>query len=64
MICYYLPFLLAFYTSFPVHFPPDDLKTFVDQQVASAAYGTSSGYVRDLICRTRPPRPHYPTPSA
>ena len=30
---------------------PDSLKTFVDEQVDSAGYGTSSEYVRDLIRR-------------
>lgn len=30
---------------------PDTLKQFVDQQVATAGYGTSSEYVRDLIRR-------------
>lgn len=28
---------------------PDSLKSFVDEQVASRGYGTSSEYVRDLI---------------
>lgn len=28
---------------------PDSLKSFVDDQVASRGYGTSSEYVRDLI---------------
>jgi antitoxin ParD1/3/4 len=28
---------------------PDALKTFVDEQVASRGYGTSSEYVRELI---------------
>ena len=28
---------------------PDALKTFVDQQVATRGYGSSSEYVRDLI---------------
>lgn len=28
---------------------PDDMKGFVDQQVASRGYGTSSEFVRDLI---------------
>lgn len=28
---------------------PDSLKQFVDQQVATAGYGTSSEYVRELI---------------
>jgi putative addiction module antidote protein, CC2985 family len=32
---------------------PDTLKTFVDQQVQSAGYGTSSEYVRELIRRDR-----------
>lgn len=30
---------------------PDALKSFVDEQVASRGYGTSSEYVRELICR-------------
>ena len=30
---------------------PDSLKEFVDQQVATAGYGTSSEYVRELIRR-------------
>jgi antitoxin ParD1/3/4 len=30
---------------------PDSLKAFVDEQVASAGYGTSSEYVRELIRR-------------
>ena len=30
---------------------PDSLKEFVDQQVSSAGYGTSSEYVRELIRR-------------
>ena len=30
---------------------PDALKAFVDQQVATAGYGTSSEYVRELIRR-------------
>lgn len=28
---------------------PDSLKQYVDQQVATAGYGSSSEYVRDLI---------------
>jgi antitoxin ParD1/3/4 len=28
---------------------PDSLKSFVDEQVTSRGYGTSSEYVRDLI---------------
>lgn len=32
---------------------PDSLKEFVDQRVASAGYGTSSEYVRELIRRDR-----------
>jgi antitoxin ParD1/3/4 len=32
---------------------PDSLKSFVDEQVASRGYGTSSEYVRDLIRRER-----------
>jgi antitoxin ParD1/3/4 len=28
---------------------PDTLKSFVDEQVASGGYGTSSEYVRELI---------------
>jgi antitoxin ParD1/3/4 len=28
---------------------PDQLKSFVDEQVAERGYGTSSEYVRDLI---------------
>lgn len=30
---------------------PDSLKEFVDRQVASAGYGTSSEYIRELIRR-------------
>ena len=30
---------------------PDALRSFVDQQVASRGYGTSSEYVRELIRR-------------
>jgi antitoxin ParD1/3/4 len=30
---------------------PDSLKSFVDEQVASRGYGTSSEYVRELIRR-------------
>ena len=30
---------------------PDALKSFVDEQVASRGYGTSSEYVRELIRR-------------
>jgi len=30
---------------------PDTLKQFVDQQVSTSGYGTSSEYVRDLIRR-------------
>ena len=30
---------------------PDTLKEFVDQQVTTAGYGTSSEYVRELIRR-------------
>lgn len=30
---------------------PDSLRDFVDQQVRSAGYGTSSEYVRELIRR-------------
>jgi len=30
---------------------PDELKRFVDDQVASRGYGTSSEYVRDLLRR-------------
>jgi antitoxin ParD1/3/4 len=29
--------------------PPDALRSFVDEQVAGRGYGTSSGYVRELI---------------
>ena len=29
--------------------PPDSLKSFVDRQVATRGYGTSSEYVRELI---------------
>lgn len=32
---------------------PDTLKSFVDQQVGSRGYGTSSEYVRELIRRDR-----------
>jgi antitoxin ParD1/3/4 len=32
---------------------PEALKDFVDQQVASRGYGTSSEYVRELIRRDR-----------
>ncbi|MBY4609302.1 type II toxin-antitoxin system ParD family antitoxin [Rhizobium sp. 9T] len=32
---------------------PDNLKHFVDQQVAGRGYGTSSEYVRELIRRDR-----------
>ena len=32
---------------------PDSLKSFVDEQVASRGYGTSSEYVRALIRRER-----------
>ena len=32
---------------------PDALKCFVDKQVASRGYGTSSEYVRELIRRDR-----------
>ena len=32
---------------------PDALKSFVDQQVGSRGYGTSSEYVRELIRRDR-----------
>ena len=32
---------------------PDALKSFVDEQVASGDYGTSSEYVRELIRRDR-----------
>ncbi|WP_435528487.1 ribbon-helix-helix domain-containing protein [Mesorhizobium shangrilense] len=32
---------------------PDNLKTFVDQQVSERGYGTSSEYVRELIRRDR-----------
>jgi antitoxin ParD1/3/4 len=28
---------------------PDGMKSFVDQQVASRGFGTSSGYIRELI---------------
>ena len=30
---------------------PDVLKAFVDQQVNARGYGTSSEYVRELICK-------------
>ncbi|MBS0339942.1 MAG: type II toxin-antitoxin system ParD family antitoxin [Proteobacteria bacterium] len=30
---------------------PDSLKSFVDEQVGERGYGTSSEYVRELICR-------------
>jgi antitoxin ParD1/3/4 len=30
---------------------PDSLREFVDEQVAQGGYGTSSDYVRELICR-------------
>lgn len=30
---------------------PDDLKTFVDNQVSEGSYGSTSEYVRDLIRR-------------
>lgn len=32
---------------------PDSLKDFVDEQIASRGYGTSSEYVRELIRRDR-----------
>ncbi|ANL07164.1 MULTISPECIES: type II toxin-antitoxin system ParD family antitoxin [Rhizobium] len=32
---------------------PDNLKHFVDQQVAGRGYGTSSEYVRELIRRDK-----------
>ena len=32
---------------------PDALKSFVDQQVGSRGYGTSSEYIRELIRRDR-----------
>ncbi|ANL76429.1 addiction module antidote protein (plasmid) [Rhizobium phaseoli] len=32
---------------------PDNLKQFVDQQVAGRGYGTSSEYVRELIRRDK-----------
>lgn len=32
---------------------PDDLKSFVETQVATEGYGTSSEYVRELIRRDR-----------
>ncbi|NLS06196.1 type II toxin-antitoxin system ParD family antitoxin [Rhizobium sp. P32RR-XVIII] len=32
---------------------PDNLKSFVDQQVSERGYGTSSEYVRELIRRDR-----------
>lgn len=32
---------------------PDSLKSFVDEQVASRGYGTSSEYVRELIRKDR-----------
>jgi antitoxin ParD1/3/4 len=32
---------------------PESLKTFVDQQVTEAGFGTSSEYVRELIRRDR-----------
>ena len=32
---------------------PDTLKSFVDQEVKSRGYGTSSKYVRELIRRDR-----------
>ncbi len=32
---------------------PESLKSFVDQQVACAGYGSSSEYVRELIRRDR-----------
>ena len=30
---------------------PDSLKAFVDEQVSQRSYGTSSEYLRELICR-------------
>lgn len=32
---------------------PDELKQFIDQQVAAGAYGSSSEYLRELIRRQR-----------
>lgn len=32
---------------------PDDLKAFVDQQVAEHAYGSTSEYLRELIRKQR-----------
>ncbi len=32
---------------------PDELKQFVDQQVAAGAYGSSSEYLRELIRKQR-----------
>ncbi len=32
---------------------PDDLKAFIDAQVAEHAYGSSSEYLRDLIRKQR-----------
>jgi Arc/MetJ-type ribon-helix-helix transcriptional regulator len=42
---------------------PDDLKSFVDQQVGERGYGTSSEYVRELIRKDqdRPRQPAIPT---
>jgi antitoxin ParD1/3/4 len=32
---------------------PDDLKVFVDEQVATGGYGTTSEYIRELIREAR-----------
>jgi antitoxin ParD1/3/4 len=32
---------------------PEAMKAFVDEQIAARGYGTSSEYVRDLICRDK-----------
>jgi antitoxin ParD1/3/4 len=32
---------------------PDDLKLFVDEQVATGGYGTTSEYIRELIREAR-----------
>jgi antitoxin ParD1/3/4 len=42
---------------------PDALKDFVDEQVATRGYGTSSEYVRELITHPRLRRMRSRTPS-
>lgn len=51
MPCQNLPFALRLAMTTMNISLPDELKQFIDDQVATRGYGTSSEYVRDLLRR-------------